>query len=105
MTMTEPIGPGYRAGIARMSLAEYDDWLGSRGKYADGSRHLDGVTLSSLASSARWFLQDLEAAEAAAGPAVLGRANLAVAHLDTRQMRDVLNVLAAQQPAAVLAAV
>lgn len=104
--MTSPEnGPQFRAGIARMSLAEYDDWKNARGKYAAGDRHLDGTTVSGLASCGRWLLQMIDAEERAAEPATIGQANLAVAHLDTREMRDVLNVLAAQLPTAVLAAI
>jgi hypothetical protein len=89
-----------RAGIARMALAEYEDYHADRGKYAEPGRALDPETTGALATCTGWLLQLLDAA--AAAPALTGRANAAVGHLDTRQMRDVLNVLALRVPAAVL---
>lgn len=104
--MTHPdTGPARRAGIARLALAEHDDWNWGRGKYADRGIPLGTAALRSLADCARWLLQMIEAEERAAEPATIGEANTAVAHLNTQEIRDVLSVLAAQLPTAVLAAV
>lgn len=104
--MTHPdTRPGFRAGVARLALAEYEDWCKSRGKYQDATRPLTPAALGALGNCAAWALQMIEAEERAADPATVGEANTAAAHLSTREIRDVLNVLAATLPTAVLAAV
>lgn len=45
--------------IAREALAEWDDWTGGRGRYADVSLPLGGTATSGLATCASWLLRVL----------------------------------------------
>ena len=107
MTMTDPLAgtSTYRIQVARMALAEWDDYAHDRGQYADTARPLGSSAVAGLASAATWLLEMLESQETSGGPRATGLANRAIAHLDHRQLRDVLNVLAVRDPAAVLAAI
>jgi hypothetical protein len=107
MTMTDPLEGTrtFRLQVAGMALAEFEDYTESRGRYADQGRPLGPAAVGGLANAAAWLIEMLEHQAPAGGPRMTGHANKAIAHLDSRQLRDVLNVLAVRDPAAVLAAI
>ena len=90
----------FRTQTAREALDTYQAWA---------SGPADPVMIGSLASCARWLLEMLGTGQRAAAPETAakttGAANTAVAHLDSRGMREVLNFLALHDPDAVLLAV
>src|SRR5580692_7515915 len=67
MTMTDPLEgtATYRAQIARMALAEFEDYTHDRGQYADRSRTLRPEATGGLANAAAWLLEMLAQQDAA----------------------------------------
>lgn len=102
--MTDPQSGtrAYRIDTARTAIAAYEAWIADD----DLAPSPPFETIGKLVTCARWLLDTMEGAPPGTfGPRVTGLANTAVKHLDTRAMRDVLNILAKSAPAAVLAAI